>query len=175
LTWTWDVGIMFTVLAVTKSEILYFNNNGCPISPRWSIVGCMSTTICRISFDSHASSRKFTAISQTSGAGSYSWVRSSRRVQAFALVDPRIKSPRWRVAYNRMCWEPVWSWFNRGRTTSEMNLVARSKRLRQYYSRMAIPDAQSYLYSKRREKRLHVVIEVFDDSLDQILPAPKLA
>lgn len=83
----------------------YFSRSGCPISPKWSIVGCISTTSCRISLDSHASSRKWTAISHTSGAGSYSWVSNSRRVQAFAFADALIKSPRWWVAYKRMCWQ----------------------------------------------------------------------
>ena len=72
----------------------HFNINGWPISPRWSSVGCISTTDWRTSVDSHASSRNRTATSRTSNAGSYSCVRRSRSVHAFVVALARMSEPR---------------------------------------------------------------------------------
>ena len=101
-TWTSEDMRCARIFFFTKITT-HFINRGCPISPKWSIVGCISTTSCNMSLSSHSSSRKCTASSHTSGAASYSCVRRRRRVHALAFADPRIRSPKCWVAKRRIC------------------------------------------------------------------------
>jgi len=86
-----------------RTIISYLSNRGCPISPRWSSIGCISTTRCKTSLTSQASCKKLTASSRTSTAGSYSCVSSNRNVHEFAIGLARTSSPRCFVAYKRIC------------------------------------------------------------------------
>lgn len=77
-------------------------NNAWPTSPRWSKMGRMLTTTCRVSIFSQTFSRFWAATSDTWGDVSYSWVTSSSNAHVSGPSSAIILPKCW-VAYNLVC------------------------------------------------------------------------